>query len=1125
MAFEWVAGLFQSDNQQTRGLSGDQAHTVALDESNPYYNFRLRRHKAEGDLIADPGLLWYTSPYVKRRSGLGTHVSAEVGEGSTANYTDILLILSREDFARAREDWHQSATRALQQEFDNFCRRENYNRLHAHRPLGVKVIEDGSASMGGVSLGLTRGEFVTGILPNLYTGPVRGSYPVIAVHVNLPGVWEGYQEVGRLYNDQSLFTLGNHWLDNFAHPSLQQAALYRLRQYPDGSFVHIINPDLQDQFQVTSTNQGGASVLTLATRSGQPLAYMVLAVIDPPSARPTSKSEAGTTSTREVATAETQRAKPSVPESRPSPAPSAPSARRPDIQMPKAPSARGDSAPSIAPPMMLDDIGGSAGLGGKTIIPDMPQERVFTLQERGALLQKVHFANFMLGYDVYFGSRGELGTHVENPAATFQVRRRTVSLVAHVDGVVVGGRPVPPGVEVPIEGDVKIEVAGQRMEYYDLRGLQVAGWPYVGEIRRPASSTYMIWGEDYQIGRSRECRVVLPDEPRNDNIHWKPAIGDGATIRARSGEIPKSRFYTDSIMVASEHAGIDLRAPMPRIVCTARYCYVYVRRNGTVHAMFPATSPNQPKDMELLPGDEILIGNCLFYAGFTPIDQASATAAPVAPKVDADLLAKSVDQPDLRRLDLHSVPPDPGPNRSPDEDSGDLGSSGLPAPSLVGLDSLAVDTTPTGHTALGSSGPIDIGDEDEPTVPGLMLPKDALDGLLGLSDSGSAPPPLPPPPHEPPEDPSVDTPRYGSRPVATDEWDEEDSILSASALPAPDAAVSAPETTVPTPFPDMKRTPSGPLSDEGESPAEERRDPTWPPDTDDLYTPAGMPEAPREGGAFGWLDPAAVADPAPTPEEPTARVDLPPPAPEPAPEAPAAPDAAAPAGAVVATDDAEAQFELGRPMHLVLVGWAVNGEVTCGNHDGCSLVIPENRIDPEQTFAPQTYFRLRVRGRKGSLEVLAPAELRVDEGPPAAGYEDPEAHVYDVIRRDESGEEDFAVRLRLVEDRRLPDPRSRLVSIDHGEALSAALVTRGLPKGAPRTLVIDGLRVTFRFDGGAIHVSDYLETYRQGDGFRPFFVSRGEGRFKTANEDGAPFELGAGDRLVVGHCVYELRAE
>ena len=73
MAFEWVAGLFQSDNQQARGLSGGSGTNsgggsgIPLDDSNPYYNYRLRRHKAEGDLIADPGLLWYTSPYVKRR--------------------------------------------------------------------------------------------------------------------------------------------------------------------------------------------------------------------------------------------------------------------------------------------------------------------------------------------------------------------------------------------------------------------------------------------------------------------------------------------------------------------------------------------------------------------------------------------------------------------------------------------------------------------------------------------------------------------------------------------------------------------------------------------------------------------------------------------------------------------------------------------------------------------------------------------------------------------------------------------------------------------------------------------------------------------------------------------------
>ena len=87
---------------------------------------------------------------------------------------------------------------------------------------------------------------------------------MLAVYVNLPGVWEGYQEVGRLYSDQVLYTIGNSWLDNFSHPSLKEGALYRLNRNSDGSFVHVVSPDLQDQYQVISQEQGDP-VMTPAT--------------------------------------------------------------------------------------------------------------------------------------------------------------------------------------------------------------------------------------------------------------------------------------------------------------------------------------------------------------------------------------------------------------------------------------------------------------------------------------------------------------------------------------------------------------------------------------------------------------------------------------------------------------------------------------------------------------------------------------------------------------------------------------------------------------------------------------------------------------------------------------------
>jgi hypothetical protein len=229
---------------------------------------------------------------------------------------------------------------------------------------------------------------------------------------------------------------------------------------------------------------------------------------------------------------------------------------------------------------------------------------------------------------------------------------------------------------------------------------------------------------------------------------------------------------------------------------------------------------------------------------------------------------------------------------------------------------------------------------------------------------------------------------------------------------------------------------------------------------------------------------------------------------------------------VVFVDDAEAQFEIGRPLHLVLVGWMVNGEVVCGNHRSADLIVPENRVRPDQHLEARDYFRLRVRGRKGAIEILSPTEVDVDGQTPQPSYEDPEQHSFEVVRRDDAGERDFTVRISLVEDRKLPDPRARFVAVDTEDPLAGALVTRGLPKGAPRTLSIDALTLTFLYDGATITISGYLPSYRRADGtFHPFFVQRGEERFKTAPEDGAPFQVRSGDRLVIGPCVYVLREE
>ncbi len=1046
--------LFSSE--QTRGLSGDSAATVALDDANPYYNYRLRRHKAEGDLVADPSLLWYTSPYVKRRTGLGTHVAAEKGDG-VATYTDVLLILSAEDHARALalggEPWLTIAQRALSQEFDNFCRRENFSRAHAYRPIGFKLLCDGSPEMHGRSLGLANGEFVTGLLPNLYTGPARGSYPVIGVHINLPGVWDGYQEVGKLYNDQLLFTLGNHWLDNFQSPGLKEAALYRLQQAADGSFVHIINPDLQDRYQVTSTQQAGASVLTVGTRSGAPLAYLVLALLDPPAQKPE------------------------------------PAAERPGIAMPAQPAqaASDDRFPSVAPPMLLDDtllVGRKVTRGAKkTIIPDAPADRIFTLQERGALLQKVHFGAFMDGYDVFLGANGELGTAVENRAVTFQVRKKATSLVVHAPGVSIDGAPMAAGHESLLTGNRVIEFGGQRCEYRDLRGVSVEGWPYVGEIRRPASSTYMAFGDDYTVGRSRESRVVLPDETRNDNIHWKASVGDGATIRARTGEIRKSQFYTDSIMVASEHARFELRSEPPKVVCIARHCYVFVRRADAFVPLYPASSEIGAKEVELRPGDEVMIGNCSFQVGFTPSAEADAARA------------------------ASEVPGFAARNRSSAVPPNSEGTA--PVRKALTPVSAALRTAPLDSLAgvpLGLA--FDEAVNDEPTMPGMALSRE----LLGLDDP-------PPPPARPAVDPtSAPLPLAQGPRAELPEWDEDwdDPTAGAPLGLSADEAPPPPPQAVPPPFPDLPAADDHTWEEAVEPPPPPlRAEATIPPVSDESETPDAARPAPElAAAAFEGAVAAAISAAAETPvmggTSDTTEASGPQPVPR----------------RVLATDDADAQFELGRPMHLIQAGWAVNGEVVCGNHEAADLAIPENRVNKAQSFDPIDYFRLSVRGRRGTLEVLAPKELLIDEADPVAGTLDNlESRLIDVIRRDERGDEDFAVRLTVTEDKRLPDPRARFVAIDWKDPLAGALFTRGLPRGQPRTLTLGGVTLTLTYDAGKVRVSDYLATYRTGDTYAKFFVQMGEGRYKTAPEEGTAFELASGDRLVLGNCVYVLREE
>ncbi len=979
---DFISRIFSTD--QTQGLSGGAEVVTDVDPAGSFYASRLRKHRTDEDLVEAPGWLWSTVSFQGRKGGLRAHVHAERGEG-VASFTDVLVVLNQSDARRAAriegEPWTSRAACAISEKFVGYCQRERFALRFATRPLRFWFVADGGEDMLGRSFGLAPGEFITGLLPNLYAHPAPDSRPVLAVHLNLPGAWEGYREVGRLYSDQLLFTLGRHWLDTFHHPALLEPGLYRLQQLADGALVHAINPELQDRYLVRSDAlEGGTSVLTIAEHSGTPVAYLVLAVVEPSVAEPMRVVDE-----EEVTPA---RAQPGPP-----------------VQAVQDRASGADSGLFRRDPQQ------------RTIVPDAVVNRILTLHERGALLQKVHFGTFMEGYDVHIGPGGRIATQLSAPRATLQVRGNRVHLLVASEAVRVNGQPVRARDTVPLVGTVALEVDGHRLEYRDLTGVRVEGWPYLAELRRPGAGTYLDFGETFRLGRDRRCRVRLPDESHNDNIAWLPSVGSGSTIRSRTGDIPKSRFYTDSIMVASEHAELDLSGE-PILRSLARHCYTFVRRDGQVLALAPSEAPNGVHALDLCPGDEVLVGNCLLQVSYPPPARSDAARpAPPAPPpaISAEQLAAAVD-------------PSPAPS--------------LPAPSLPGPPLPAGTPLSVSEIVRGKLG------ADSPSS---AMRAARLRSAASLPDPNELPPL--PSPSGPPASSGPTFPRAPvARPAAAPPYDPK--------RPPPPMLLEA--------FPAIALSP---------------------PPAVPVAVPVALPDALPGAPLFLETEEDDPNDP------------------------------------VLSVEEARWKVELSRPARLVQVGWMVSGDAIIGNHSGAQIVVPEVRAFREQAFMTLDYFFLSSRGRKGRAEVLQEGEGQLlYDGVPVTVTEELDKAELRIVRRDANLDPDFDITLRLLPDDRLPDPRARVLAVDTSTRLVAALFTLGFPLRADRRMRIGTLTGTFRFDGEALGVSEYLGSYRSRDGFKPFFVRHGDRGWQTFPEDGTRVALAPGDGLLIGNVIYRFEA-
>ena len=535
----WFENLLH--NGTAAGLSGIPALQLSSDPDRDWFLRFLRVHYTTQSLSLWPERMWSPKAGAREGTGLRTHLESVVS-GGVLSASQVLVVLSKaeleEAVAKNGPGWILQEERRLTGLVQSLLEERRIRVPGGLDDLNVRLVKDGDRRFGSRPLNLLPGEFVTGLLPNRHIGEGE---QVLGVYVHIPGAWEGFRPVSAVTDHQLLYTLGNHWLDNFQHPSLPEGALYQLSRDNAERWIHSVHPDHRKEFRLQRTRQEGAmDVVSLVNRDGQGIL---------------------------------------------------------DVQL--VPLGR-----------TLDGVNRSSTVISEISNPS-PQG-LLSLRETGLLLQRVHFPQVMRGYDVYIAQDGSMTTSSSSPLAVIEVRGAQAALSSRSELVKVNGKLLPPNRAQVLTGQCEILVGDHRLIYRDLSEVEAAGWPYVGEIRRSGWKSHLPVGGRYIIGRAMSAWVRLPDVADSRNVRWADETSS-ASVDSRTGTFARKDFYTDSIMVASEHAAVDLREGA-MVENQARHCSVFVRRDNAVIALLPKKKAGRHR-MDLEEGDELLVGNCVFAVG------------------------------------------------------------------------------------------------------------------------------------------------------------------------------------------------------------------------------------------------------------------------------------------------------------------------------------------------------------------------------------------------------------------------------------------------------------------------------------------------------------------------------
>lgn len=157
------------------------------------------------------------------------------------------------------------------------------------------------------------------------------------------------------------------------------------------------------------------------------------------------------------------------------------------------------------------------------------------------------------------------------------------------------------------------------------------------------------------------------------------------------------------------------------------------------------------------------------------------------------------------------------------------------------------------------------------------------------------------------------------------------------------------------------------------------------------------------------------------------------------------------------------ELSLAAKYQIQLLGWLIKGEQRIGNFNNCDIIIPENRIQPNQEFYPQEYGILHYR--RGN-DAFTPKDTKdfVDHKKSTLASD----CSFSIVRRGIHGSEDFRISVHASKPNIIPNSVS--LWLDRKDDTVASMFTQYLSNGQPVPFIFGSPQTTLRLKDNTLSI-------------------------------------------------------